>query len=69
MLKGGRAHKYVLKDGFKIIGHWKPGRKVDDFPVTYMLSGSPQDVSRAKAEIDGIITKVHVKKLITRLFF
>lgn len=34
-----------------------------------MLSGSPQDVSRAKAEIDGIITKVHIKKLITRFFF
>lgn len=43
---------------FKIIGHWKLGRKLDDFPITYMLSGSPQDVSRAKAEIDDMITKV-----------
>lgn len=40
MLKGGRVYKYVLKDGFKIIGYWKLGRKVDDFLVIYMLFGS-----------------------------
>lgn len=50
-----------------IIGHWKPGRKRNDFPITYTLTGSPQDVSCAKAEIDDLITKVYsdMYKLIT----
>lgn len=59
--KRRKTHKYLLNDDFKIKGHWKPGRKIDDFPITYVLSGSPQDVSQAKAEIDLMITKVHVQ--------
>lgn len=65
---GRETHQYLFVNDFKIIGQWKPGRKLDDFPITYMLSGSPQDVSQAKAEIDLMITKVHMYKLITRFF-
>lgn len=58
----------MLKNHFKIIGYWKPGRKLDDFPITYMLSGSSQDVSQARAEIENMITKVYINKLIIRFF-
>lgn len=45
-------------DDFKNIGDWKPGKKTNDFPITYTLTGDPQDVSHAKEKIDGMIRKV-----------